>query len=481
MKPILIASVLLLSFQAFSMSVDWSGVYRAEMVEVDKTNLSSEPSKGRKSYFLNHLHLSPKIIAADGINVVARFDVLSNAQYPDSYVGQTFGLGNRRTNSKPGTSTEDSNVAGSHQKSSYLSVSQLYLSINQEYGAIVVGRAPKQFGLGITHNAGNGLWDHWYDTEDMLAYKFMIGNLSIMPILGKVYDENVAQGGEVNDMIWNIEYNNPETESVFAIYHQTRTSNGETNDAPATALSPSGTLQTGWSMQTVNVLLSRGWESFKFRLEAGFQNGGTGVYSAAPNSEEVKINAYGVALEMDFPRPESKWFWQIRTGIVSGDDPNTINYEGFHFDRNYDLAFLMFNHPMGQYDVFKTNLQRNINSTTGTPYANDNSVDEETVSNVFYLAPRFKYAMNDKWDWTGNFAWAQLQQAFAPETATTFQSTDKSVGFEVDMGFTYKPVERLQWVNEVGFFFPGAAFKGGTNAYSADMNFGFQSKAAISF
>ena len=191
--------------KANALSIDWTGNYRFEFIEVDKTSLDS-PSL-RKSYMLNHLSLSPKIIAADGVNIVAKFEILTNDQYPESQAGQPFGRGPSKAKGTSSTK-DDSAVAGNKNGVSNLSVSQLYLNINQEYGSLLVGRAPLEFGLGLTHSAGNGVFDHWYDVHDMLAYKFVVGNLSFTPIVGKVYDFNTAQGREVQDVIFNLMYEN---------------------------------------------------------------------------------------------------------------------------------------------------------------------------------------------------------------------------------------------------------------------------------
>jgi hypothetical protein len=481
-----LAGICLTGQAGHAMAIDWSGLYRFEAVELDRTSLASPGL--RKSYLLNYLSLQPKIIAADGINVSAKLNILNNSFYPNSEVGQAFGSGsntNARTagTNPPSNGSQDSSVVNGRQQNSYLQVSQLYLTLNQEYGAILVGRAPIHFGLGMTYNAGNGAFDHWSDTRDLLAYKFVIGNLSITPMIDKVYDYSLAQGQEVQDVIWNIEYNNTETESIFGLWHQTRSSSQASNDAPTVGYGGTGsTLSGGWSVQDVNLFLARGFESVKFRLEAGFRSGTTGVSTST--GDTVKLNGYGIALEMDFPKPESRAMWQIRTGVASGDNPETTNFEGFHMNRNYDLAFLMMNHPMGQYDLFRTNLQRNRNpncvpstTTPCQPNGTDEVVDEETVSNVYYFSPRYRYAVSDKWDFTGTLTYAQLQT----NPIANDNSVAKDVGYEFDAGWTYKPTDRIQWLNEIGLFMPGGAFKGGTNNYTSGFTYGVQSKAAISF
>jgi len=462
--------------------VDWAGTYRFEYVELDRTSLGDP--KGRKLYALNRLSLSPKIVAVDGINIVSQFEVLSNSQYTFSQLGMPLGQG---VNTSAGTGPE-SNLGRKNQSATDLSVRQLYLKINQEYGSIVVGRAPIHFGLGVSYNSGAGLFDHWGDVHDLVGYRFLIDSVSIMPMIGKPYQKSLAGGQSATDIMWNIEYNNPETKSVLGLFYQTRTANQDINDglnifnSNTNATYATSKIVGNWSTQLVSLFLSRGWDSFNFRMEGGFNGGNTGLATtpAGGTEQEVKTNGYGVAFEMDFLRPESKWAWTLKTGVASGDDPLTSNYEGFTFHRNYDVAFLMFNHPLGKYDLFTTNIQRNRAPCAAncSLYSNDIAADEETLSNVAYFSPQVDYKASDRWIWRNRLTWAQLQknpwQVSGNEVA-------KDVGLEWDMAFIYQPHERVQWVNELGLLNPGAAWKGGSAGYDSQFTYGFTSKAAISF
>jgi hypothetical protein len=468
------AFVLPTSF-AQAISIDWAGTYRIEYTEVDRTSLHDP--KLRKSYILNSLQLSPKIIAADGFNIVGKFDILPSDSYPDSQVGQAFGRGPTRRTSTGSSTKDDSAVAGDKQGTSQIRVSQLYLNINQEYGSFVAGRAPLEFGLGVAHSAGNGPFDHWYSTRDMLGYKFIIGNFFMMPMLAKVYDYSVAQGREAQDMIWHLEYDNPETESAIGLMHMSRTASPEANDAPFAAYGATG-VQDKWSTQLVSLYIKRGFESSVIKFEANFESGPTGMYKA--NGEEVKLNGYGIALDLDFPRKESKWHFGLKAGIASGDNPDTTAYEGFHFHRNYDVAMLMFNHPLGQADLFKGGVQRGPDrlNNSASPYSTDEALDDEAITNAVFLSPSFDYKLSDKWEWTNRFTYAQLQTK--PFAASVDASKD--LGFEWDLGLTYQPHERVKWINEVGLFFPGDAWKGSsTQNFEKGFTYGFVSKAAITF
>lgn len=471
----LLIATLGLSASTHAMSIDWSGNYRVEYVEVDKTSLDSPGL--RKAYMLNHLSLSPKIIAADGVNIVAKFEILSNDQYPESQAGQPFGRGPKKAGASSSTK-DDSAVAGQKNGVSAISVSQLYLTMNQEYGSLLVGRAPLEFGLGMTHSAGNGPFDHWYDVRDVVAYKFLVGNLSFMPMIGKVYDYSVAQGRAVQDVTFNLLYDNQETESAIGIIHQTRSASLLANDAPVSQFG--GTGVTGdWNTQHINLYISRGFEPVKIKLEAGFESGNTGV---SKSNEEVKLAGYGIALDLDFPPGEGgKWNWGLRAGMATGDDPSTTAYEGFHFDRNYDVAFLMFNHPLGRYDLLRSYAQRSPDRSCTTapcaPYASDEALDDEAISNTVYVSPRLTYTMNDRWQWTNRLTWAQLQTKPVANADIA-----KDLGFEYDIGFVFKPHERIQWVNELGLLFPGSAFKGtAAQNFGNGFTYGISSKASFSF
>ncbi len=107
-------SVALMSTSANAMTLDWNGGYRFEWTEVDRPSLGT-PTE-RKAYGLNYLYLSRKIIAADGVNVISRFDVLNNSLYPNSQMGDLWGLN---------TNTGSPATAG-NQGSTNITVSQLY-------------------------------------------------------------------------------------------------------------------------------------------------------------------------------------------------------------------------------------------------------------------------------------------------------------------------------------------------------------------
>jgi hypothetical protein len=480
------ALLFVLSSLANSMTVDWAGSYRFEYVEINSSTLSGVTDRGSKGYFLNHLSLSPKIIATDGFNVVANMEILPSASYPGSQVGTDFSSG--PANSSTGTGTTSASTVGTmgqNQGASSVEVNQLYATWNHEYGQFAVGRMPIHFGLGVAHNAGTGLYDHWLETHDVVGYKFLIGNLSLMPMIGRTHHNySFGYGSYATENMVQVDYTNPETESTFAIFHQVKSANLGSNDAaayfkPYDTGTPS--VVSGLSLTTTSLYIARGWESFKFKMEAVFQSGNTGVmYSTYQPTNTagtgINMSTYGIATELDFPAPQSKWQWGIRTGIASGDDPRTQNFEGFFFSKNYDVAMLLFNHRMGGYDVLRTKLNHQRDST-GAEYHTDQTVDEESLSNTIYFAPKLSYLMSDRWTWNNSFVYATTQS----NPSATSTSTGSDLGVEWDTGFTYKPHDKFKISMDLGMFLPGSAWQEGSVGRDATMTYGFTTKAAISF
>ena len=386
-----------------------------------------------------------------------------------------------------------------------MEINQLYLTWNQEFGALAVGRMPLQFGLGISHNAGGGLFDHWLEDHDLVAYKVVSGNLSVTPMIGRVSrpSYNYALGTQATEGLLNVDYTNPETESTIAIMHQIRSAGPAANDAKY-FFSPydnnsAPQVVGAFNTTLTSLYIARGWEGFKFRMEAGFQSGNTGIqYSsycgqiggstssgctAQATSNVISLSGYGIAIEMEFPDSESRWKDMLRFGIASGDNPSTQNFEGFYFNRNYNLGMLLFNQTLGQnnYDVLRSGLQRNRSSSSNNYsqiYSNDQTADEATVSNTAYISPKFEYTISDRFTMlnTLTYAWVQVAPSV---TGASNVATD--LGLEYDVGLRYKPHPRFQWVNQLGLFFPGSVWKEGSSNRDINAVYGWESKFALSF
>lgn len=454
-------------------TVEWSGVFRFEGNHIKNSELGDRGKE--KTYGLNHLVLRPKIVASDGITIYSQFNIFNNDPYKHSQLGQVWGGGVGGNN--PGTGVGNSNGLSDNHEPETVQVSQLYGTWNHEFGQLIVGRAPLHFGLGISHNAGRGLFDHWYDTRDLAGYKFIVGNLYFLPMFGKVNEGLLNRNDDLNDYMIQVQYENPESDIEMGVFYQMRKGGDQASDvAPSTAVAGdiggAGARNTGEiDGRFVNVYALRDSERFRAGLEATFQSGETGVLTTT--GEKVTWGGFGVATELEYRPEASSWVWGLKAGTASGDDPTTdAKFEGFVFDRNYDVAMLLFNHPLGQADFLRTGA---FTGTVRDAQGFVNQPDVEAISNVLYVAPKIKYKFNDRWDLDNTFITGWLGT-----TPIIGADVSKDLGYEWDISLNFTPRKGVMWVNQVGLLSPGDAWKAG-GTFDSSFGFGITTKAAISF
>jgi hypothetical protein len=485
----LLLTTLFVNSSVFAGDIEWSGLYRIEGYKINNSELRGS-GKRELGYGLSHLVLRPKIAASDGLTIFGQFDIFNSTDYPNSQMGQVWGNG-VRTPGTASSSAGNSNTLSHTQKAETLEVTQLYMTFNSEFGQLIVGRAPLQFGLGMTYSAGRGLFDHWYDTRDMVGYKIIMGNIYFLPMIGKPSGGTINNSDNLDDYMIQVQYENPETDLELGVFYQLRHGGDQSSDAPVTTGGgpspiggPGGTNTTGVNTKVVNVYALRDNERFRLGMEASFMSGETGVVTAG--GDKVTWGGFGIAAEAEY-RPEgSKWKWGLKAGSASGDDPaSDAKMEGFTFNRNYDVAMLLFNHRLGQADFLRTgattgNVYQPI--TASNPNNNINKADVEALSNVIYFAPVAKYAFNDRWSLDNSVITGYLSTNPMPGQIS------KALGYEWDATLVYSPRKGIQWVNQLGILFPGAAWKGdgsqnpdGTDKYENGLAYGFGTKAAISF
>ncbi|MDX9732473.1 MAG: hypothetical protein RBT63_11930, partial [Bdellovibrionales bacterium] len=457
-------STMAVAQQSQAADIQWGGLYRAEGIRIHNPELSG--SNTDKAYMLHHLVLAPKIVAADGMTIFGRFDVLNGAGFgANSQAGEFIGQGVGQSPPAPGTGAWDSNVLSRGQAFGGIAVSELYMSWAHEFGQLVVGRAPLHFGMGAWFNSGRGNFDHYLTTLDMVGYKIVAGNLFIMPILGKVNEGAVDKEDDVNDYMVHVQYDNPETELSIGLLYQIRAGTG--NDSPVNSDLIGGagsTLHGNYKHNYIGLYSSQKLSDFTVAVEAGILSGEAGVRSAA--GQDVKLDGFGIAAEVSWKPEASNWSAWVKAGFASGDDPSTNDaQEGFVFSRNYRIAQMLFTHPLGQGDFLRTGLHRNAAAGASS------QIDTEAISNVTYLAPSIQYRASDRWAYGGTLAtgWLNKEPFVGGSTAT-------DLGYELDLNISWTPFDRFTWINEVGLLFPGEAWKAGPANLDNSFAYGITTK-----
>lgn len=451
---------MIISSSAFAGDINWSGRYHLESQLLKNPNLGS--SKKEYSYFNHHLVLNPHIVAADGITIHTRFDIFNNSDYANSQFGEFFGGSEATTSNKAVTGELESET---------IAVTELYLSWVQQFGSLIAGRAPVHFGLGLTHNAGNGEFDHWFDRKDLVGYKFVLGNIFVMPMYGKVKEGEADVDDDIRDYMVQVGYENLDTDLEIGFFMQQRKANPGGNDITTAtnifnvAATKDGT--SAFDVKTYNLFVKKKKGAFSFAIEASMQSGDTGLLVGA---EKIEIDASAIAAELAYKPEGGKWDFDLKLGTISGDDSgSTTKYEGYLVDRNYDIALLMFNYMLGGGNVIGN--ENYITAVTG----GKTEVDVGQISNTMYIAPGFNWKWSDKWGMKGRFTYAQLSEAFRP-------GQSKDLGYEIDLGIYHRPFERFVIALDTGYLMTGDAFKGGTaDNFDNKDAYGIITKAAISF
>jgi hypothetical protein len=450
--------VLLNSVSSLAASISWNGKYRIEGHDVRGYDLDG----GEKNYLLHHLSLSPKIIVKDNIIVRARFDVFNNKNYgaTANQVGAFLG---KPANAESSTSAsfDDSNVISQSMSLESIAATQLYLTWLMPNGAFIAGRAPKHFGLGLSHNAGTGDFDHWFDSHDVVGFKIFAGNHTITPYYGKKLEgQNVdsLNGFDVNEIILHYQYSNPDSDLNLGVYYEKTNSSDKIDDSGTVF---GGTPTTAYKPELMSVYLKQKYALYDLELEAGFLSGETGVLKSG-NKVDFEASGFLANFSFDFA---GDFRMDARLGYASGDNPNTANWEGFLFDRNIDVGLLLFNHRLGS-----SSLDLMGSSVGGS---NVTGVDNEYIGNTTFLAPKVSWKSGDKWKYDVGLVWATLNEA--PATGI-----DKALGTEIDFGVSYYPNDSTHVRFEAGYLLTGSAFEGNASN-PANNAYIINGKAAISF
>lgn len=447
-----------LSAQAFVGDVEWTGFYRIEGNTINNPLLTKE-STSRKEYGVHHLVLSPRIVAADGAYINTKFNVF-NSQRGGNQLGSIWG----------DADTSNSTTLSRSQAHQSFRLSQFYVTYVQQFGAAIVGRAPVHFGLGMTHNAGNGVFDHYSDTRDLVGYKFVMGNLFILPMYAKVNEGALTAYDDVTEILIHAQYENPETDVEMGFFYQNRKAKSGGVDLDPTLYGGAGaSLGGNLNIKSYSFYYLKDTTRMRAGVEVTNQSGDLGVRNS--DNQSVSLSATGIAGEFEYRPDASKWSYGFKTGWATGNDVSKTNeFEGFFFSQNYDVAFLLFNHALGQGDFLNTSALGRTNES----YRED--PDIETISNVIFVAPHINYQWRRDWSIRSVFATGQLNSTKRP----TGPDTGKGLGYEIDLSLVFTPNERIVWENTFGYFAPGKAFEGG-GVFQTSSSYGFLSRAAISF
>ena len=186
--------------------------------------------------------------------------------------------------------------------------------------------------------------------------------------------------------------------------------------------------------------------------------------------EELKVLSGGGALEAKLS--VKPWEVGLSVGVASGDkDPTDNKWHTMRLDRDYDVALLMFENPMPQYQI------GDAADATDGPLGNvdaTQAVMHEGVSNALFIKPRFHFDIlpNLRAGVALVTAWPVVPVALGQ----TAEEKRDFYGAEIDGDVTFVLHDTFEMKATAGFFFPGTAF-GANRAFT----FGGELRALVRF
>ena len=330
---------------------------------------------------------------------------------------------------------------------------RVWLEWNTPYGIFKAGRMPRDWGLGIRLNSGSNVWDHFGDTFDSVLFEAAMGNLKAGIFTDKVQEGDIDVNVDDTDNVAGyLQYTDPEMEFDGGLMY-TFFKESEANIA----------------VSIINPYFKKQWGDFYIGMEGVFNFGNIGAahlgcdtgedfhntgnatsISCVSNGSnflnhqftDIEVVQIGAALETAFNWDENLTLY-FNMGYASGQDlENRGRYEVFAFDRNYDVALIMFNHGVGRLDA-----DLGFLNWRSVPYSN-------AVNNAIYLQGGASYDWTDAFNSSVNFVWGDSANE-------QLAGQSRNYGFELDFIFGYEFSKNLHAGLDFGMLFPGAFWNGG--------------------
>ncbi|MBI2646827.1 MAG: hypothetical protein HYW85_07375 [Deltaproteobacteria bacterium] len=293
-----------------------------------------------------------------------------------------------------------------------------FLEYISDWGILKIGRQPRHWGLGIRYNAGDKQQDKFGDRTDSIAYELGLGSIKLGLLYSKIAENTInSSKDDVNLYESYAHWNDPEKDlNLGFLYTFMRHSSNFVK------------------LSFFDIYGTKKIKKFKAGLEAVATMGAPGTVSGNSAAQ------MGLASEFDYEWTEIINSY-LKLGYASSPDVGKLTkLTVFAFDRNYDIAFLMFNQGLGAISA-----QTGI-SASSNPYTN-------TIFGAYYLNLGSNYQFNQR-------IGANLNYATALAPLPMVAGGNKNYGHEVDVTGWYAFLENLKVKVTTGFFLPGDFYKG---------------------
>jgi hypothetical protein len=471
---------------AWSMELDWSGQFRTEAHYLRNYSMDSSdigviddpirtnaggyyiPGGGASAaqFQTLFLRLNPKLVVNDNIYIKSEW------WFGDPVFG-FFG------DSAPLTK-DQSQYYSTQSRGATVSAQRLWADFLTDIGTVQVGRAPLHWGLGVFWNGGEGLWDRYMSTGDVIRLVSKFGAFSVTPSLVKYSGGNnvggachvalggtcnvIVGGGGISDYSLMFKYENADEDFEGGVNFVKRIA-GAAQDPGAGFLgigTVSDTAQkpVGMNFNTWDIFGRKKFGRVSLAGELPIVTGDLGG---------LDYKTFALAFEANWKITDA-WETSLKTGHapgqanILGNSPSDNRYKAFYFNPGYRLGLLMFNYALEHF------AGPNLLNSSLAGREDLQSPFDSSIVNANYINLGGSYQV-DKWNFHAAFIYAKAletakvgenffnhrERKFLANAANVDQSS--SLGWEMDYGTTFQWDDNFQFGADLGWFFPGDFFK----------------------
>lgn len=412
------------SVAADAAEVTFDGFYRARVRAFDDLSLDRTLAErnGTELFAEHRLWLRPNFFLSDKVSVHVDVRGLDNVPWgrsPPAF--QSFGLDAPYFNedlAPPGIGTDGE--AGRFD----LSIWRAWGEVDTAVGRFTFGRVPLHWGMGIWQNDGLGLNAEYGDTTDRLQWDLLVEDQVYIRLATDINSEGFLNADDDTYALTGaIAYHN---ESVSAGF-QTQLRR---------------TPSRGFNLVSLDVTFDATLGPVSVNAEV---IGQLGSGDLDDRFNDVSIAALGAAAQATLELPFA--YVDVLGGFASGDsNPSDARLRAFHFDRDFNVALVMFERPM-------PTLAAAAGTEANQNQSYDNVLLGNSISNAIFVRPTIGRTIVDGFDVYGSLLLAQAA------TQVSGVEDRKGYGQEFQLGLRFRRIEHLDIDMRGALFLPGTYFR----------------------
>jgi hypothetical protein len=458
---------------ANAMDLDWSGQFRAEAVMLNnyapETNVATglggydiiAPGSKNARFQTLFLRLRPKLVVNDNVSIKSEW-------WLGNPITGFYGV------DYPGASRSDQRYYNStFSGGSSITAQRFWAEFLTDLGTFQVGRAPQHWGLGVVHNAGDGIFDRYQSTGDTFRMISKFGNFSVIPAHVKYAMGNAVGGtcvgttcahpiggSALSEYMVGLRYENPDEDFEGGVNFVRRIAGAQSESLWING--NGGTSVGGMNITIWDLYGKKRMGKFDFGVEAPIFSG---------DLIGVEYKGFALATELKY-RASDAWNFALKAGKVPGQGNAAVGggidkWSMIYLHPSYRLGLLMFNY---NFSNFGGPNNPNMATTAGVPAGQVRSIYDNPITNANYVMIGGAYS-TDKWRISSAFITAKADKTatagrpFFNTWTRSFSATNAakdqgdSLGTEVDLGVALNWDEFTTFSVDTGILFPGSFYK----------------------